>query len=374
MGANRQRSGVAAIVLAAGMSRRMGSPKQLLRLGGRTLLQRVLENVRGSRVDEIVLVLGAAAEEIRKQVATGGVSVILNPDFQQGMGTSLRTGLAAVGPQAQAVLVVLADQPFVLPSTLDQLIAVHHSEKPQIVIPMYRGFRGNPVLLERSVFPELMHLAGDVGCRAIFGSHTSGILKVAVDDPGILLDIDSAEDWKNLSAADDPAEHFRKMPDMTVRQDWIEDNPELIVVGRDAVAQALAKLARVMEFRVTVVDPLLRLEDFPDADRILHALNFSQLGNAESYVVVASRGQFDEEAIEEALRSGAAYTGLLANRKRVEEIFRSLEARGFPPEKTATVHAPAGLSIGAGNPQEVALSIMAEIVAVRRHVRIGNTN
>lgn len=351
----------------------MGSPKQLLRLGGKTLLERVLENVRGSRIDQTILVLGAAADEIQKQVATEGVSVVRNPDFQQGMGTSLRTGISALGPQTQAVLVVLADQPFVLPSTLDRLIATHKSEKPQIVIPLYRGFRGNPVLLDRSVFPELMHLAGDVGCRAIFGSHTGGILKLAVDDPGILLDIDSAEDWKNLSAAGDPTERFRKMPDTEVRQGCAEGSPELVIVGRDAVAQALAELGRMMKFSVTVVDPLLRLEDFPHADGVLHTLNFSSQGIAERYVVVASRGQFDEEALEEALRSGAAYIGLLANRKRAEEIFRSLESRGLSPEKTATVHAPAGLSLGAESPQEVALSIMAEIVTVRRQA-LGHTS
>src|SRR5215831_6474662 len=172
MNMNRQPTRVAAVVLAGGMSRRMGAPKQLLRLGGKSLLESTLANVRGSGVDEIVLVLGAAADEVRRQLPTEGMRVVVNPDFQQGMGTSLRAGLGAVSASMQAALIVLADQPFVLSSTLDQMIAYRQQYAPHILIPLYRGFRGNPVLLDRAVFPELMRLTGDVGCRAIFGSHT----------------------------------------------------------------------------------------------------------------------------------------------------------------------------------------------------------
>ncbi|HKF22412.1 MAG TPA: NTP transferase domain-containing protein [Candidatus Angelobacter sp.] len=363
----RQGTRVAAIALAAGTSRRMGTPKQLLRLGDKSLLERTLDNVRGSGVDEIVLVLGAAEDEVRRQVATEGMRVVVNPDFQQGMGTSLRRGLAAVSPSIEGAFVVLADQPFVRSSTLDQMLAYREKHAPQILIPFYRGFRGNPVLLDRSVFPELMNLTGDIGCRAIFGSHTESIHKLPVEDPGILLDIDSAEDWKRLRSLGDALVHFQGMPEIEVRPGKKTDKrPELVVVGHDPMARALATLARIMEFSVTIVGPLLSLDELPEADRALHVLDFSRLGDAERYVVVASRGQFDEEAVEQAVRVKANYIALMANRQRAEEIFRALLHRGVTAEELAAARVPAGLDIGAESVAEIALSIMAEIVKARR--------
>src|SRR5512142_1665805 len=184
MTGRQNKSAVSAVVLAAGASRRMGTPKQLLRIDGKTILERTLNNVRASDAAEIVLVLGHAAENVKKAISTEQIRIVHNPDYQQGMGTSLRAGLAAVSADASAGLIVLADQPFVRPETLNGLISCHQESKPQIIIPMYRGFRGNPVLLDRSVFEELKELNGDVGCRAIFGSHTENICKLAMDDLG----------------------------------------------------------------------------------------------------------------------------------------------------------------------------------------------
>jgi molybdenum cofactor cytidylyltransferase len=365
---NQQATRVAAVVLAAGMSRRMGAPKQLLRLGGKSLLERALASVRGSGVDEIVLVLGAGADDVRRQVTTEGMLVVVNPDFQQGMGTSLRAGLAAVSASMEGALIVLADQPFVRSSTLDQMIAYRQQNAPQILLPLYRGFRGNPVLLDRAVFPELMRLTGDVGCRAIFGSHTESIHRLAVDDVGILLDIDSAEDWERFGSFGDTPVHLQRLTEIEGRtkNETASNRPELVVVGRDGMVRALARLARIMEFFVTIVDPFLSLDEWPEADRVLRVMDFSLLGSAERYVVVASRGQFDEEAVEQALRANANYTALMANRRRAEEIFRSLEFRGLPAEKLAAIRAPAGIDIHAEAPAEIALSIMAEIVESRR--------
>jgi molybdenum cofactor cytidylyltransferase len=167
-------SHTSAVVLEAGTSTRMGTVKQLLRLDDRPLLQHVLDNVRASGVTEIILVLGFAREAIGQEIDVRDARVVINEGFQQGMGTSLKAGLSAVDAQAEAALIVLAHQPFVRPATLDQLITEHQASKAQIVIPTYRGFRGNPVLLDRSVFPEVMALNGDIGCRAIFGNHLQG--------------------------------------------------------------------------------------------------------------------------------------------------------------------------------------------------------
>lgn len=378
MDTNKQPGSAAAVVLAAGMSRRMAAagPKQLLRTAGKPLLEHALDSIRASGVREIVLVLGAEAAAIQQQIPLHGARVVFNPEYQQGMGTSLRAGLGTVTPAADAALVILADQPFVLPETLKRLIAFHEQSpheksRAQIVLPLYRGFRGNPVLLDRSVFPEVMGLSGDVGCRAIFGSHTEGIHKLDVDDPGILLDIDTEEDLGRVSEI----RRQLPLPMLEERPDRLADAAlnvcHLVIVGRDEVARALARLARVLHFSITFVDPFVSLGELPEADRVLHALDFSLLPAGDKAVVVASRGQFDEEAVEQALLGDAWHVALLANRRRAQEVLNSLRLRGISPEKLNAVRAPAGIEIGAEAPEEIALSILAEIIACRGKMQLS---
>src|SRR5215831_4376159 len=371
MNAHKTASKVSAVVLAGGMSRRMGAPKQLLRIEGKSLLEHTLATVRASAVHEIILVLGFAADEIEKEVSLQGLKIARNESYQQGMGTSLRTGLAAVDPQATAALIILADQPFVQPATLDRLIKFHGSSKaeaarPQIVIPTYRGFRGNPVLLDRTVFPELQGLSGDVGCRAIFGDHTKGIYKLPVDDAGILLDIDSPEDLEKIDQLRTGLSRGESEM-LESRNDVLEKKPELVLVGRDPVVFALAQFGHLLHFTVTVVDPFLRLSEIPEADRILRVLDLSRLPAAEErYGIIASRGQFDEEAAAQALQMGIFYIAVLAGKQRGRELAKALGAQGIAQERLTRLHIPAGLEIGAESPEEIALSIMAEVIAERK--------
>lgn len=375
---DRARARIGAVVLAAGTSSRMGEAKQLLRVGERTLLQQVIENVRGAGVDEIVLVLGHRAETIQESVRSENVKIVVNQDYREGMGTSLRTGVAALSPEADAAFIVLADQPFVRPETLQRIAEEYRKSDAQIVIPMYKGFRGNPVLLNRSVFPEVMALKGDIGCRAIFGSHADGIVKVAVGDIGILLDVDNREDFERLrsfgSAAIDEktllrAADLEGREALGTAQSTLK--PQLVVVGREPVGIAIAKIGKVMNFAVTLVDPLLSVAEAPEADHVVNSLDFGVLSASPSrYVVVASRGRFDEEAVEQALRVKSAYVALVANKKRAQEIRRNLQSRGETEDNLAKIHAPAGLDIGAETPEEIALSIMAEIVTeIRKKAR-----
>ena len=365
------RDSIGAVILAAGVSSRMGEPKQLLLLDGKSLLGQVLDNARSAAVDEIVVVLGAAAESIRQKIDLSKVKVVVNSRYQQGMGTSLGAGLAALDPAIKAALIILADQPFVRAATLDRICEEYRRGHAQIVIPLYRGFRGNPVLLDRSVFPEVMTLAGDVGCRAIFGSHLDGIVKLPVQDVGILLDIDSKADFEKLkgiggSTLDDS---LAELADLDGRQlvGDTDARPELVIVGQEPVALALVRLGAFLSFTVTAVDPFRSVDDFPGADRVLRTLNFSRLPpSTERYVAVASKGRFDEEAIEQALRTGSAYVALAATKKRGQEVLRSLEMKGCTAEMLSRVQVPAGIDIGAETPQEIALSIMAEIVRERR--------
>jgi xanthine dehydrogenase accessory factor len=140
----------------------------------------------------------------------------------------------------------------------------------------------------------------------------------------------------------------------------------LIIVGWNPVAAGLARLGDFLDFSVVVVDPLVKSFDMPTKARLLNTLNLSLLSSStDKYIVVASRGKFDEEAIEQSLRIENAYVGLIANRKRGLEILRRLEGKGEPAEKLTRVRVSAGLEIGARTSEEIALSVMAEIVSQR---------
>lgn len=337
----------------------MGRSKQLLPLGQSTLLETVIDKVRRSQVREMVVVLGAGAEEIRSQIRFDGIRVVLNQDFGKGMGTSLARGIGAV--ESDAALVVLADQPFVETATLDRLIGAYRAKNPQIVIPLFRGFRGNPVLLDRSVFPEIRGLDGDIGCRAIFGGHSENILKVPVDDAGVLLDIDTREDFEKLGRGRVPL----GAPVELSGRVW-DARPRLVIVGSEKTAVTLAAVAKLMNFLVIMVDPFVTREEAPGADFVIHELDFSKLPAAATSVVIASGGRFDEEAVEQALSSRAGYIALVANRKRSQEVLSRVAARGIDP---GAVRTKAGIDIGAEGPEEIALSVMAEIIAERHRSR-----
>jgi len=192
---------ISAIVLAAGMSSRMGEPKALLPLGGEPMLARVLSTVRRSRAGETVVVLGFGADRVREGVGLDATTTVINPDFARGMSSSIRVALRAARPDAAGFLIVLGDQPFVSSATLDALIERHEASGAKILVPTVRGVRGNPVLVDRSLSGEMARIAGDVGCRAIFGHHRSEIVEVPVDDPGILVDIDTPEEYRRAAEA-----------------------------------------------------------------------------------------------------------------------------------------------------------------------------
>ena len=181
---------ITAIVLAAGQGKRFGGVKQLALVDGEPLLQHSLDNVLASSVADIVVVLGAHADAILKQIQFGRARVVLNPQYDEGMSTSIHAGLGAAG-DAEAAMIVLADQPYVKTATLDILIETYRRTRAEIVAPEYAGRRGNPVIVDRSLFAEMMNIRGDIGLRAIIGSH--GVTTVAVDDDGVLRDVDVPE-------------------------------------------------------------------------------------------------------------------------------------------------------------------------------------
>jgi len=188
---------ISAIVLAAGESRRMGQIKQLLDWGGKPLLGHVLDSLRSSPVGEIILVLGYEAERILQQVATPQVQAVLNPDYRSGMLSSLKQGLKAVHPHAEAFLIVLADQPEIPPGMIRRLIDEFRRVSPakSIVIPAYQGRRGHPALFGAKYGAEILQLSGETGAREILARHPDEVLIVEMDTEDVIIDVDTEEDY-----------------------------------------------------------------------------------------------------------------------------------------------------------------------------------
>jgi molybdenum cofactor cytidylyltransferase len=191
---------VAAIVLAAGGSTRMGQPKQLLPVGGKPMVHRVTEAVCAAGLAQIVVVVGAQAETVREAIDDLPVDIVANEGWAQGMSTSLQVGLDALQREIQAVLIVLADQPALRPNLLRALVARYSATGAPIVAPFYRGQRGNPVLFDRSLFPELLAVEGDRGGRPLITHHRERVERLEVDDPAVLIDVDTRQDYQRAKA------------------------------------------------------------------------------------------------------------------------------------------------------------------------------
>jgi molybdenum cofactor cytidylyltransferase len=189
---------ISAILLAAGESRRMGRPKQLLAWQGRTLLEHCLESLIDSDADETILVLGHEADLIRKSLPALPIKIAINPDYNRGMASSLRRGLLAMDPGSEAFLVLLADQPGIGPEIINTLIRRFRKADPKrgIVRPVYRGLRGHPVLISTQYLKEALQLQGDVGARRILLNHPGDILEIEVDQDAVLKDIDTPEEYQ----------------------------------------------------------------------------------------------------------------------------------------------------------------------------------
>ena len=189
---------VSAILLAAGESRRMSQPKLLLPLGGSTVLEQTLDNLLQSRVDEVIVVVGNKADEMLKRIGKRPVKVITNPDFRQGMATSIIKGLGLVDPKASAVMLVLADQPLIDSQTINKLLDAFASHDKGIVIPVYQGKRGHPIIFAGKYKAALLQLKGDIGGRELVGQHPGDVLEVPVASRGVALDIDTPDDYRSL--------------------------------------------------------------------------------------------------------------------------------------------------------------------------------
>jgi molybdenum cofactor cytidylyltransferase len=189
---------VAGIVLAAGASSRMGRTKQLLPFRGQTILECVVDNALASRLHRVIVVLGHEAEVLEPLLKNREVTVVRNPHYHRGQSTSLKAGLRMLREESEAALFLLGDQPLITPEIIDGIIAAYETSRSPIVLPVFEGRRGNPVLFARETFARMAELGEDSGARPLFAEYAERILKVPVDDPAIHLDIDTEEDYRRL--------------------------------------------------------------------------------------------------------------------------------------------------------------------------------
>jgi molybdenum cofactor cytidylyltransferase len=191
---------IAALVLAAGQSRRMGRNKLLLPVDGMPMVAHTVDALIASAATDIVVVTGHQADEVRSALAGRSVAFVHNPDYAQGLSTSLKAGLAGLPEDADGALVCLGDMPLVTPANLDRLIAAFNPVEGRLIcVPTHEGKRGNPILWARQFFAEMAALSGDVGARSLIERHADAICEVAMTDAGVLLDFDTPDTLSALA-------------------------------------------------------------------------------------------------------------------------------------------------------------------------------
>lgn len=188
---------VAAIVLAAGASTRFGCPKQLLPIAESTMLEHVLRTVMSAPVDETIVVLGSAAAQIAEHVPAG-CRTVWNADWEMGISSSVRAGLEAISPKAEAALFVQADQPNLTRTALERILQAYYGTTKAIVVPTCQGQRGTPVLFDRRLFAELSALRGDVGGREVIARFADQVLPAEIQSPDVFVDIDTPADYERF--------------------------------------------------------------------------------------------------------------------------------------------------------------------------------
>jgi molybdenum cofactor cytidylyltransferase len=191
---------VAAVIIAAGSSSRLGQPKQLLMLDGETLLQRAIRITHEAETSPVLVVLGAHREEIEAGVDFTGSKIVVNPNWEEGMASSIRAGVGALTdePGSPGVLLMTCDQPRVTAEHLGRMMAAFRHSETSAIASVYAGKRGIPALFPRSAFPELLTLHGDKGARGLLSEPDREVIEIALD--GGEVDIDRPEHLSHLRA------------------------------------------------------------------------------------------------------------------------------------------------------------------------------
>lgn len=190
---------ISGLILGAGASQRLGPPKQLLPFRDTTLLGWVVAQAQqAAKLDEVVVVLGRAADEIRERVNFGSACVVENPIFGQGCSSSYRAGLAAINPESAAIMIILGDQPGITPTVIDTLAETWRHKQTPIALCTYRGRKGHPMIFARSLFDRLEGLHGDKAAWKLVDANADVVQEVAFDLP-FPDDINTTKDFERLA-------------------------------------------------------------------------------------------------------------------------------------------------------------------------------
>jgi molybdenum cofactor cytidylyltransferase len=187
---------ISGIILASGFSKRMEQEKLLLPVGGVALVERVLRAARASRLDDFILIY--QKEEIGKIGIKYGVTTMYNGRAAEGQSAAVKLGIQAANPKTAGYMFMVGDQPFLTASTINLLLDTFLQDPRSIILPVYNGIRGNPVLFPASLKKQLLELTGDQGGRVLIDAMPDRVNLVSIDDGTAGADIDTAEDYRNI--------------------------------------------------------------------------------------------------------------------------------------------------------------------------------
>ncbi len=189
---------IAGLVLAAGESRRMGQPKLLLPFGQATVIETIFSQIKASKLEQTLVVVSPQDRIITELAKNFSLSVVINPHPEKGMLSSIICGLDHLPLEAEAVVIILGDQPTISSSVIDLLMVSYRVKMKGIVVPVYQGKRGHPVLIDLKYRQAIIQLNPEIGLKGLLRENAEDVLEIPVGDVGVLLDIDTPEDYLQL--------------------------------------------------------------------------------------------------------------------------------------------------------------------------------
>jgi len=190
---------ISAILLAAGESRRMGEFKQLVSFRGKTFVANCVDNLLASGIDEVVVVTGHRADDVRKALAGRKISLVHNEHYQSGMSSSIKCGILAVSADARACLIALVDQPQISADVFRRVIEAYRQQPSLIAIASSSSRRGHPILLDMRLRDEILGMDDSIGLRQVIQEHDRELVLIEVATESILFDVDLPEDYRRIN-------------------------------------------------------------------------------------------------------------------------------------------------------------------------------
>jgi molybdenum cofactor cytidylyltransferase len=187
---------ICAIVLAAGQSQRMGVQKLLLPFGSKTVITHIVDQLSASSVDEVHVVVGCHGKRVSRELSDRSVSIVNNSNYKSGMLSSVRCGLHSLAKQCRVVVVALGDQPSLTSKLIDQMLQTFASTEKQILVPLYQGKRGHPIMFSGAYRDEILTHYDNVGLRGLLYAHKDDVFELSVTSSGVLSDMDYPEDYQ----------------------------------------------------------------------------------------------------------------------------------------------------------------------------------